>query len=152
MSFQVFLAFFDVSERFFRPSFFKKRDRPSFLGRRPAILRTTPPQMLVGAWYADFRSRTDRQFWSGCLTPHQAARTSCHLETHGDKLAAQYFSAVLRVKNVSAFSIQLCWRAAACAGPFCGEINGRKAFLRYGQIGWWGFPSNVSNTRNNQER
>ena len=39
-----------------------------------------------------------------------------------DRLAAVHFSAVLRVQNVSAFSIQLCWRAAARAGSsFCGK-------------------------------
>ena len=113
MSFQVFLAFFDVSERFFRPSFFKKRDRPIFLGRRPAILRTTPPHRLVGAWYPDFRHNRGRELWSRCLTHYEAAMISCHLDTHGDKLVGQYFSAVLRARNVSAFSIQICWRAAA---------------------------------------
>ena len=47
---------------------------------------------------------------------YQATRISCHLDTHGDKLAGRYLTAVLRVRNVPAFSIQLCWRAAARAG------------------------------------
>ena len=52
------------------------------------------------------------------MTTHQAPRISCHLGIHGDKFAGQYYSAGLRVRNVSAFSIQLCWRAAARArGP-----------------------------------
>ena len=37
---------------------------------------------------------------------------------HGDKLAGQYFSVVLRERNASAFSIQPYWRAAARAWSF----------------------------------
>ena len=48
---------------------------------------------------------------------------SRHLVLHGDTLSGQYFCAVLRVRNVSAFSIQLYWRASPRAGSF---INRRK--------------------------
>ena len=51
-------------------------------------------------------------FWGGFLSTHQVSMNSCHLFLHGDTLAGQYFSAVLRVRNVSAFSIQLHWRTA----------------------------------------
>ena len=44
---------------------------------------------------------------------------SSYLDTHVDKLAGQHFSAMLRVRNVSAFYIQLCWRAPRDADPFC---------------------------------
>ena len=36
---------------------------------------------------------------------------SCYFDTHVEKLAGQYYSAVLLVRNVSACSIQLCLRA-----------------------------------------
>ena len=51
-----------------------------------------------------------------CASTLQAARTTFPLDTHGDNLAIPYFSAVLRVRNVSAISIQLCWRATARRG------------------------------------
>jgi len=38
--------------------------------------------------------------------------------------AGEHFSAVLRVRNVSDFSIQLCWRAASRAGSsFCSRVS-----------------------------
>ena len=43
------------------------------------------------------------RFFSGVLTTHQASLNSCNLVLHGNRLAGQYFSAVLRVRNVSAF-------------------------------------------------
>ena len=48
-------------------------------------------------------------------------RISCHLDTPVDRLAGLHFSTLLRVSHVSAFSIQICWRAFARAGPFCGR-------------------------------
>ena len=48
-----------------------------------------------------FRHNTSRRFRSGCLTAHKSTRISCHLDIHGDKLARQYFSAMLRVRIVS---------------------------------------------------
>ena len=50
---------------------------------------------------------------------------SCHFVPRGDTLAMPYFSAVLRVWNVTAFSIQLYWRAWPRAGSFIS----RKLFL-----------------------
>ena len=42
----------------------------------------------------------------------------CHLALHSDTLVGQYFSAVLRVWNVSPFSIQLYRRASPRVGSF----------------------------------
>ena len=54
---------------------------------------------------------------SDCLIPLQATWISNHLDRPDDRTARQYFSAVLlRLRNVSAFSIQVCWKAAARAG------------------------------------
>ena len=44
------------------------------------------------------------------------SRIPCHLDTHSANLAGPYFSAGLRVRNVSAFCIQFCGRAAARTG------------------------------------
>ena len=60
-----------------------------------------------------FRLNSRSQFWSGSLITHQATRISWHLVIHGDQLAGQYFFAVLRERNVSAFCNQFYWRAAA---------------------------------------
>jgi hypothetical protein len=43
------------------------------------------------------------RFFGVVFSTHQASFNSCNLALHGNMLAGQYFSAVLRVWNVSAF-------------------------------------------------
>ena len=66
-------------------------------------------------------------FLAGVFITHQASFNSCNLVLHGDMLAGQYFSAVLRVRNVSAFFFfrSDAWRAAPRAGWFV-VLNGVK--------------------------
>ena len=57
------------------------------------------------------------------MTTHQPTRISCHLVILSDKLAGQHVSALVRERNVSAFSIQLCRRAAA-------RVRGRSLLIK----------------------
>ena len=41
---------------------------------------STPAGCCFGTWYADFSSRYRQQFWSGCISLHQAPRISCPLD------------------------------------------------------------------------
>ena len=65
-------------------------------------------------------------FIFGCPT-HPAPVNSCNLFLHSDTLVGQYFSAMLCLWNVSAFSIQLSWRASPRAGSF---ISKKKHFIK----------------------
>ena len=56
------------------------------------------------------------RFFSGVLTTHQASLNLCNFVLHGDMLAGQYFSAVLRVRNVSAFFSLRCFEGGAARG------------------------------------
>ena len=46
----------------------------------------------------------------------QDGNLTFHPDTHAGMLAGFYFSAEIRMMNVSEFSTQLCWRAAARTG------------------------------------
>lgn len=73
-------------------------------------------------WYADFPSQFRQAIFVLATSPENVDFVSSpdsQDDSHDDKLAGHYFSAVfLHVRNVSAFSIQLCWRPAECAGSF----------------------------------
>ena len=67
--------------------------------------------------------RADRRFHNSSREAPQGCANvsggtiSCHIDTFVDRLAGLYFSAVLRARNVAAFSIQLC-RSASTPSKF----------------------------------
>ena len=54
---------------------------------------------------------------------------------HAGKFAGLHFFAVLRERHVSASSIQLCWRAAACAESFRCKKGGQKEKTKNQEFG-----------------
>ena len=80
-------------------------------------VRPPHPQLLSGRGSQGLRHRSCNLLLLGrVLVHHQASMNSCHLVLHIDTLVGQYFSAVLRVWHVSAFSIQLYWRGLVARG------------------------------------
>ena len=83
-------------------------------------------------------------FWSsfrpGCFHVSFSAGGGLWTLNVDVKLAGQYFSAALRMRNVSAFSIQLCWRAAARARGRLSLTGKKKKTSNYLNASCWSGP------------
>ena len=108
--------------------------------------RPQHPQLLSGRGSQGLRhSSCNLLFFGGFLSTHQASLHVCHLILHSATLVGQYFSAVLRVWILSAFSIQLYLRGSPRAGSFIYKKRGGGHRERRGR----GLPS--TGLRNNRK-